>query len=157
MAQKKTQKRGAAPAARKSGSGQQKKKTEKGGLLDPVIGAVRSHPVAAAAAVVAVGGAAIAGAARGRAAAPVEGSGAKKASAKVTPDAALGAVVGTGPMTRADITKRLWLYIRENNLQDDNNRRMINADARLRPIFQADQVSMFEMTRLVSGHVSAGG
>ena len=64
-------------------------------------------------------------------------------------------MVGRDPLTRADITKRMWDYIKQNGLQDGANRRMINADAKLRPLFGSDQVSMFEMTRLVSQHVSA--
>jgi upstream activation factor subunit UAF30 len=73
---------------------------------------------------------------------------------KVTPDAQLAAVVGGEAVTRADLTKRLWDYIKKNGLQDASNRRMINADDRLRPIFGKDQVSMFDMTRLVSQHVA---
>ena len=70
------------------------------------------------------------------------------------PDEALGAVVGTNPMPRTEITKRLWAYIRKNGLQDAKERRMINADDRLRPVFGGKkQVSMFEMTKLVSKHL----
>ena len=75
-------------------------------------------------------------------------------SQKVTPDAKLSAVIGSAPVTRADMTKKIWDYIKKNNLQDAKNRRMINADAKLRPIFGRDQVSMFEMTKLVNQHVS---
>lgn len=71
----------------------------------------------------------------------------------VQPDAQLSEIVGRDPLTRADMTKRLWDYIKKNNLQDATNRRMINADDKLRPIFGKDQVSMFEMTRLVNQHV----
>src|SRR5919202_175038 len=71
------------------------------------------------------------------------------------PDEALGAVVGTNPMPRTEITKRLWAYIRKNGLQDQKERRMINADDRLRPVFGGKkQVSMFEMTKLVNKHIS---
>jgi upstream activation factor subunit UAF30 len=71
------------------------------------------------------------------------------------PDEALGAVVGTNPMPRTEITKRLWAYIRKNGLQDAKERRMINADDRLRPVFGGKkQVSMFEMTKLVNKHIS---
>jgi upstream activation factor subunit UAF30 len=70
------------------------------------------------------------------------------------PDEALGAVVGTNPMPRTEITKRLWAYIRKNGLQDAKERRMINADDRLRPVFGGKkQVSMFEMTKLVNKHI----
>ena len=71
----------------------------------------------------------------------------------VQPDAQLAAIVGNEPITRAEMTKRLWDYIRSNNLQDQQNRRNINADDKLRPIFGKDQVSMFEMTKLVNQHV----
>ena len=71
------------------------------------------------------------------------------------PDAALGAVVGTNPMPRTEITKKLWGYIKKNNLQDAKERRMINADDKLKPVFGGKkQVSMFEMTKLVNKHLS---
>jgi chromatin remodeling complex protein RSC6 len=63
-------------------------------------------------------------------------------------------VVGSSPLPRTQVTKKLWAYIKRNGLQDKKNRRMINADAKLRPIFKKDQVSMFEMTKLVSRHLS---
>ena len=70
------------------------------------------------------------------------------------PDEALGAVVGTNPMPRTEITKRLWAYIRKNGLQDAKERRMINADDRLRPLFGGKrQVSMFDMTKMVNQHL----
>ena len=73
----------------------------------------------------------------------------------VNPDAHLAAVVGATPLPRTDLTKKLWAYIKKNGLQDKVNKRMINADATLRPIFNGKaQVSMFEMTKLVSRHVS---
>lgn len=72
---------------------------------------------------------------------------------QVTPDAQLAAVVGSSPISRADLTKKIWDYIKANNLQDAKNRRAINADAKLRPIFGKDQVTMFEMTKLVNQHV----
>jgi chromatin remodeling complex protein RSC6 len=72
----------------------------------------------------------------------------------VQPDADLGAVVGSSPMPRTEITKKLWSYIKRNGLQDRVNRRMINADAKLRPVFNGkSKVSMFEMTKLVNKHV----
>ena len=73
---------------------------------------------------------------------------------EVKPDALLAAVVGKEPLTRANLTKKIWDYIKANNLQDAKNRRAINADAKLRPIFGKDQVTMFEMTKLVNQHVS---
>ena len=70
------------------------------------------------------------------------------------PDAALGAVVGNKPLPRTQVVKKLWVYIKRNSLQDTQNRRMINADAKLKPIFGGKkQVSMFEMTKLVSRHM----
>jgi len=72
----------------------------------------------------------------------------------VTPDDALAAVVGAKPLPRTQLTKKLWAYIKKNGLQDKKNKRMINADAKLKPVFKNKaQVSMFEMTKLVSGHV----
>jgi upstream activation factor subunit UAF30 len=73
---------------------------------------------------------------------------------KVQPDEQLAAVVGKEPLTRADLTKKMWEYVKSNDLQDAKDRRAINADAKLRPIFGKDQVSMFEMTKLVNQHVS---
>ncbi len=71
----------------------------------------------------------------------------------LTPSAQLAAVVGSAPLPRTEVTKKIWDYIKANNLQDSANRRNINADAKLRPIFGKDQVSMFEMTKLVSQHL----
>lgn len=71
------------------------------------------------------------------------------------PDAHLAKVVGAEPKPRTEVTKKLWEYIKKNDLQDAKNRRMINADANLRPVFDGkSQVSMFEMTKLVNGHMS---
>jgi upstream activation factor subunit UAF30 len=76
--------------------------------------------------------------------------------APVTPDSALAAVVGDKPMPRTEITKRLWAYIKKNDLQDQKNRRMINADGSLKPVFGGKAtVNMFEMTKLVNKHVKA--
>lgn len=72
---------------------------------------------------------------------------------QVTPDSELAAIVGKDPLTRADLTKRVWDYIKKNDLQDAKNRRQINADANLRKIFGKDSVTMFEMTKLVNNHV----
>jgi len=70
------------------------------------------------------------------------------------PSAALSEVIGSNPMPRTEVTKKLWAYIKRKGLQDKKNRRMINADENLRPIFKRDQVSMFDMTKLVSKHLS---
>jgi len=75
--------------------------------------------------------------------------------APVTPSAALSEVVGSKPLPRTELTKKLWAYIKKNNLQDATNRRMIKADDRLRPIFGKSQVDMFQMTSLVNKHVKA--
>jgi upstream activation factor subunit UAF30 len=70
------------------------------------------------------------------------------------PDAALGAVVGSNPMPRTEITKKLWGYIKRNGLQDAKERRMINADDKLKSVFNGKgKVSMFEMTKLVNKHM----
>ena len=69
----------------------------------------------------------------------------------VTPNEKLAAVVGAAPLPRTELTKKLWAYIKKNNLQDKKNRRMINADAALKIVFGGKgQVSMFDMTKLVS-------
>ena len=67
----------------------------------------------------------------------------------------LAAVVGKGPMPRSEVVKKLWVYIKKNNLQDSKNRRNINADEALKKVFGGKgTVSMFEMTKLVSKHLS---
>ncbi|OGG41346.1 hypothetical protein A2837_02385 [Candidatus Kaiserbacteria bacterium RIFCSPHIGHO2_01_FULL_46_22] len=67
----------------------------------------------------------------------------------------LEAVVGKGPMPRSEVVKALWVYIKKHELQDEKNKRNINADANLKKIFDGKgQVSMFEMTKLVSKHIS---
>ena len=89
---------------------------------------------------------------------------AKKPAAKRKPNAAfmkpmnvssmLAAVIGSNPMPRTEVTSKLWGYIKKNNLQDKANRRMINADDKLKEVFGGKkQVSMFEMTKLVAGHL----
>jgi len=71
------------------------------------------------------------------------------------PSDSLAAVVGNKPLPRTEVTKKLWQYIKKNNLQDSQNRRMINADDALKAVFSGKkQVSMFEMTKLVSKHLS---
>ncbi len=70
------------------------------------------------------------------------------------PSAALGAVIGAKAMPRTEVTKKIWDYIKKNKLQDSKNRRNINADDKLKEIFGGKkQVSMFEMTKLVSKHL----
>ena len=72
----------------------------------------------------------------------------------MTPGGPLAAVVGANPIPRTEVTSKLWGYIKKNNLQDKTNRRMINADDKLREVFGGKkQVSMFEMTKLVSKHL----
>jgi len=72
----------------------------------------------------------------------------------MTPTATLAAVIGSSPMPRTEVTKKLWAYIKRNGLQDSKNRRNINADDKLQEVFGGKkQVSMFEMTKLVSRHL----
>ncbi|MES1243441.1 MAG: SWIB/MDM2 domain-containing protein [Acidobacteriota bacterium] len=86
--------------------------------------------------------------------------GAKKSSGgggfmkPMQPDDDLAAVIGSEPMPRTEVTKRVWDYIRSNNLQDAKDKRTIKADAKLKKVFNGkDSVSMFEMTKLVNGHL----
>jgi chromatin remodeling complex protein RSC6 len=73
----------------------------------------------------------------------------------MSPSSTLAAVIGSGSMPRTEVTKKLWAYIKRNGLQDKNNKRMINADDKLRAVFGGkSQVSMFDMTKLVSKHLS---
>ena len=91
--------------------------------------------------------------------APAEAAPAKRAPnaafmKPVTPSAVLAAVIGKTPMPRTEVTKKIWDYIKQNNLQDKDNRRMINADEKLKSVFGGKkQVSMFEMTKLVSAQL----
>jgi chromatin remodeling complex protein RSC6 len=71
----------------------------------------------------------------------------------MTPSAALAAIIGDKPLPRTEVTKKVWDYIKKNKLQDTAKRTMINADAKLREIFNKAQVSMFEMTKLISSHL----
>jgi len=72
----------------------------------------------------------------------------------MTPSSTLGAVIGTTPLPRTEVTKKIWEYIKKNKLQDAVNRRMINADDKLKAVFGGKgKVSMFEMTKLVSNHL----
>jgi chromatin remodeling complex protein RSC6 len=69
----------------------------------------------------------------------------------LTPSAILAEVVGKNPLPRTEVVKKMWVYIKKNELQDKKNRRMINADAKLKPIFAGKaQVSMFDMAKLLS-------
>ncbi len=83
---------------------------------------------------------------------------AKENSAFMKPlnvSADLAAVVGKGPMPRSEVVKAIWVYIKKNNLQDPSNKRNINADANLKKVFGGKAVvNMFEMTKLVSKHLS---
>ena len=70
------------------------------------------------------------------------------------PSEALAKVVGSKALPRTQVVKKLWEYIKKNGLQDKKNKRNINADAKLKPIFGKAQVTMFEMTKLISNHLS---
>jgi upstream activation factor subunit UAF30 len=96
-------------------------------------------------------------------AAPAKKAAPKKAASKrkpnaafmraLTPSTTLAAIVGATALPRTEVVKKLWAYIKKNNLQDAKNRRNINADDKLKPIFGKATVSMFEMTKLVSKHL----
>ena len=73
--------------------------------------------------------------------------------AALNPSSTLAEVIGNKPMPRTEIVKKIWDYIKKNNLQDKKNRRMINADGKLRPLFAKDQISMFDLAKIVSKHV----
>lgn len=74
--------------------------------------------------------------------------------AALKPSAALAAVVGSNPAPRTQFIKKIWDYIRKNGLQDATNKRMINADDKLKVLFGKDQVSMFELAKIIGAHVS---
>jgi upstream activation factor subunit UAF30 len=78
-----------------------------------------------------------------------------KFMAPVNPSPALAEIVGAKPLPRTEVTKKLWACIKKNGLQDKKDKRCINADDKLKPIFKKAQVTMFEMTKLVSKHLSA--
>jgi chromatin remodeling complex protein RSC6 len=100
-----------------------------------------------------------------KAAAPAKKAAAKPAAKKparkpnaafmkpLTPSAALASIVGDKPLPRTEVVKRMWDYIKKGGLQDAVNKRMINADAKLKEVFGKAQVSMFEMTGLVGKHL----
>ena len=101
------------------------------------------------------------------AAAPAKKAGAKSAATPakkrtpnaafmkaMTPSPALAAIIGDKPVPRTEVTKKVWEYIKSNKLQDPAKKTMINADDKLKVIFDKPQVSMFEMTKLINGHLS---
>jgi upstream activation factor subunit UAF30 len=95
--------------------------------------------------------------------APAKKAAAKKPAAKrkpnaafmkaMTPSSALAAIVGSNPLPRTEVTKKVWDYIKKNKLQDAVNRRMINADEKLKQVLGKAKVTMFEMTKLISSHL----
>jgi chromatin remodeling complex protein RSC6 len=94
--------------------------------------------------------------AKKKAAAPKKKSARKPNAAFMAPlnaSPVLAEVVGSKPLPRTEIVKKIWDYIRKNNLQDKKNRRMINADTKLKPLFGKDQISMFDLAKIVSKHV----
>ena len=73
--------------------------------------------------------------------------------APLQPDDTLAAVVGSKPIPRTEIVKKVWDHIKKNNLQDKNNRRMINADEKTKALFGKDQISMFDLAKIVNNHI----
>ena len=73
--------------------------------------------------------------------------------APLTPSNNLAEVIGSKPMPRTEIVKKVWDYIKKNNLQDKNNRRMINADEKTKSLFGKDQISMFDLAKIVNNHI----
>ncbi len=98
-------------------------------------------------------------AAAAKTAAPAKKAAAKKRAPNaafmkaMTPSAALAAIIGDKAVPRTEVTKKVWEYIKKNGLQDTAKKTMINADAKLKEIFKQAQVSMFEMTKLINGHL----
>ena len=72
----------------------------------------------------------------------------------LTPSSTLAGVIGSNPVPRTEAVKKIWDHIKKNNLQDSANRRMINADEKLRPLFGKDQISMFDLAKILSKHLS---
>ncbi len=70
------------------------------------------------------------------------------------PSATLAAVVGDKPLARTEVIKKLWVYIKKHNLQDKKNKRAINADAKLKPLFKKDQVTMFDLAKIANKNLS---
>ena len=73
--------------------------------------------------------------------------------APLNPSPVLAEVIGSKPLPRTEIVKKIWEYIKKNKLQDNKNKRMINADTKLKPLFGKDQISMFELAKVVNKHV----
>jgi upstream activation factor subunit UAF30 len=73
--------------------------------------------------------------------------------APLTPSPTLAEVIGSKAVPRTEVVKKIWDYIKKNNLQDKKNRRNINADGKLRPLFGKDQISMFDLAKIVNKHV----
>ena len=95
--------------------------------------------------------------------APAKKKAAKKATKRkpnaafmkaLTPSATLAAVVGEKPLARTEVIKKLWQYIKKHGLQDKKNRRAINADAKLKPLFKKDQVTMFDLAKIANKNLS---
>ncbi len=97
-------------------------------------------------------------------AAPAKKAAAKKAPAKkrtpnaaflkpLTPSAALAAIIGASPLPRTEVTKKVWEYIKKNQLQDAINKRLIKADEKLKEVLKKAQVDMFELTKIISSHL----
>ena len=74
--------------------------------------------------------------------------------APLTPNSTLAEVIGSKAIPRTEIVKKIWEYIRKNGLQDSKNKRMINADAKLRPLFGKAQISMFELAKIVNNNIN---
>ena len=72
----------------------------------------------------------------------------------LTPSSTLAGVIGSNPVPRTEAVKKIWDHIKKNGLQDSANRRMINADDKLRPLFGKDQISMFDLAKILSKHLS---
>jgi chromatin remodeling complex protein RSC6 len=92
-----------------------------------------------------------------KAAAPAKKKVARKPNAAfmkpLTPSSTLAAIVGAAPLPRTEVTSKIWAYIKKNKLQDSVNKRMINADDKLKALFGKAQASMFELTKFVSKHL----
>ncbi|OJW81068.1 MAG: hypothetical protein BGO69_03110 [Bacteroidetes bacterium 46-16] len=73
--------------------------------------------------------------------------------APLAPSATLAAVIGNKSMPRTEVVKKIWEYIKKNKLQDSKNKRMINADDKLKPLFGKNQISMFELAKIVNQHL----
>ena len=93
-----------------------------------------------------------------KAAAPAKKAAAKRAPnaaflKPLTPSPALAAVIGATPLPRTEVTKKVWEYIKKNQLQDAINKRLIKADEKLKEVLKKAQVDMFELTKIISGHL----